>query len=766
MPVRRVPASQTHVGGLLVILIGFLLTTLEPLHAQTGRQLAWDESPTSSVTGFAVTVDGVRTDYGLAPQQSDGSCSCSIPLPFSSGRHIVTVGAYNSIGETSSAPLIVGPTANAGGPYTGQAGTSLTVSAADSTDATGTIASYVWNWGDGTSNTSSATATASHTYASVGAFTITLTVTDNFPASHTATTTAIIALALPQPPGVPASPAPASGATGVGTTPTLTWVASDATSYDVRFGATNPPSLTAGGLSSASYTPAFVLTPATTYYWQVVAHNGGGTTAGPIWSFQTASQTPPADAGDIVIYASDLLSGSWHGAWTTASDATSPNGIKLVTADAGWASTDAPLAAPIHYIDVPFNPTPGTPYTLWLRLRAQDNSKWNDAVWVQFSDAQVNGSPIYPLNSTSALLINLATDAVAGSLNGWGWQNGAYWFSQPATVTFTASSPHTLRIQVREDGVQIDQILLSPSTYLSTPPGPPTNDRTILPKDNKPAVPASPSPPNAATNVSTTPTLTWTAGGATSYDVSFGVTNPPPLVTSDRAMASYTPSPALTSNTTYYWQVVARNSSGTTAGPVWSFTTAPPTSSSGDIVIYASDLLNGSWHGAWTTASDATSPNGIKLVTPDAGWASTDAPLAAPIHYIDVPFNPTPGTPYTLWLRVRAQDNSKWNDAVWVQFSDARVNGSPIYPLNSTSALLINLATDAVAASLNGWGWQNGAYWFSQPATVTFTASSPHTLRIQVREDGVQIDQIVLSPGTYLSTPPGPPTNDSTIIRK
>jgi len=766
MPVRRNPASQTHIGALLVVLIGFLLTTLEPLHAQTGPQLAWDESPTSSVTGFAVTVDGVRTDYGLAPQQADGTCSCSIPLPFSSGRHTVSVSAYNSSGETSSAPLIVGPTAFAGAPYAGEAGTSLTVTAAGSTDDTGTIVSYLWAWGDGTSNTSSATATASHTYTSVGVFRITLTVTDDFPASDTDNTTAAIVLPLPLPPGTPASPSPVNGTTGVGTTPTLTWTASGATQYDLRFGTANPPPPAASNLSSASYTPASALTSNTTYYWQVVARNGGGTTAGPIWSFQTAPQTPPLDSGDIVIYASDLLSGSWHGAWTTASDPTSPNGIKLVTPDAGWASTDAPLAAPIHYIDVPFNPTPDTPYTLWLRVRAQDNSKWNDSLWVQFSDARANGLPIYPLNSASALLVNLATDATAASLNGWGWQNGVYWLSQPATLTFTGTSPQTLRIQVREDGVQIDQILLSPNTYLSAPPGPPTNDRTILPKDNKPAAPASPSPSHGATNVSTTPTLAWTASGATSYDVMFGVSNPPPLAANDQPTASYTPSPALTSNTTYYWQVVARNSSGTTAGPVWSFTTAPPASSSGDIVIYASDLLNGSWHGAWTTASDATSPNGIKLVTPDAGWASTAAPLAAPIHYIDVPFNPTPGTPYTLWLRVRAQDNSKWNDAVWVQFSDAQVNGSPIYPLNSTSALLINLATDAVAASLNGWGWQNGAYWFSQPATVTFTAGSPHTLRIQVREDGVQIDQIVLSPSTYLSTAPGPPTNDSTIIRK
>jgi len=102
---------------------------------------------------------------------------------------------------------------------------------------------------------------------------------------------------------------------------------------------------------------------------------------------------------------------------------------------------------------------------------------------------------------------------------------------------------------------------------------------------------------------------------------------------------------------------------------------------------------------------------------------------------------------------------------VWVQFSDAQANGSPIYPLNSTVGLLVNLATDSTAGSLNNWGWQNAAYWLSQATTVTFATSGTHTLRIQVREDGVQFDQIVLSPGTYVSSPPGPVSGDSTIVR-
>ena len=137
------------------------------------------------------------------------------------------------------------------------------------------------------------------------------------------------------------------------------------------------------------------------------------------------------------------------------------------------------------------------------------------------------------MNSTSGLVVNLATDSTGGGLSGWGWQNAAYWLSQPTSVTFTTSGMHTMRIQVREDGVQLDQIVLSQSTYLNAAPGPLANDNTIVPKSNPPqppAAPTSPNPANTATAVSATATLSWTASGATSYEVSFGAANPPPQV--------------------------------------------------------------------------------------------------------------------------------------------------------------------------------------------------------------------------------------------
>ena len=184
-----------------------------------------------------------------------------------------------------------------------------------------------------------------------------------------------------------------------------------------------------------------------------------------------------------------------------------------------------------------------------------------------------------------------------------------------------------------------------------------------------PATPTAASPSNGATGVSTSASLTWSAAGATSYDVSFGTTNPPPQVATALSSASFAPS-GMTAGTTYFWQVVARNAGGTTSGPVWSFATVvPPPPASADIVVYASDVPTTAMHGSWTTASDASSPNGRKLVTSDLGVANTTNALASPTDYVDVTFSAPAGTPYRLWMRLQALGNSKYNDSLFVQFS-------------------------------------------------------------------------------------------------
>ena len=119
------------------------------------------------------------------------------------------------------------------------------------------------------------------------------------------------------PPAVPTIVAPTDKATRVATNPSLAWSASGATRYDVNFGTTNPPAAAATGLASATYTPA-PLTTSTTYYWQIVAQNDGGTTRGPVWSFTTAalpSEWTSQDIGSVVLPGSASYA---NGAFTVA----------------------------------------------------------------------------------------------------------------------------------------------------------------------------------------------------------------------------------------------------------------------------------------------------------------------------------------------------------------------------------------------------------------------------------------------------------------
>ncbi len=187
-----------------------------------------------------------------------------------------------------------------------------------------------------------------------------------------------------------------------------------------------------------------------------------------------------ASSDEIVLYAGDAS--VVQGAWAARSSTSGAGGRTMHHADNGWSTTDTALASPGNYFEVKFDAPAGTTYRVWLRMRASGDSKWNDSVWVQFSDAlDTNGTAAYRIGTTSGLAVNLERCAGCGVAS-WGWQNGAYWLSQPTQLRFATSGTHTLRVQTREDGVEIDQIVLSSSTYASSAPGQPTHDTVILSK--------------------------------------------------------------------------------------------------------------------------------------------------------------------------------------------------------------------------------------------------------------------------------------------
>jgi len=176
-------------------------------------------------------------------------------------------------------------------------------------------------------------------------------------------------------------------------------------------------------------------------------------------------------------------------------------------------------------------------------------------------------------------------------------------------------------------------------------------------------------------------------------------------------------------------------------------------------------------NGAWTYGEDSTAADRAMMLHPNANAAKLEAPLANPTNYFDVGFPADPTQEYKLWIRLKAQGNNPYNDSVFVQFDDAvDANGASVYQIGTTSGLAVNLE-ECSGCGLSGWGWRDEA-WGSRGAIGSVTLRFPrasngrmwHRIRVQTREDGVMIDQIVLSANKYKTARPGGVKNDATIL--
>jgi hypothetical protein len=120
--------------------------------------------------------------------------------------------------------------------------------------------------------------------------------------------------------------------------------------------------------------------------------------------------------------------------------------------------------------------------------------------------------------------------------------------------------------------------------------------------------------------------------------------------------------------------------------------------------------------------------------------------------------------PYRLWFRGRADGDLWTNDSAFVQFTNSVTgSGAPVWRIGTTDATVLSVE-EGSGAGLSGWGWADNGYGMLGPL-VTFSTSGPQTIRIQSREDGLSIDQIVLSPQRYLTIAPGLTKADTTIVR-
>jgi PKD repeat protein len=150
-------------------------------------------------------------------------------------------------------------------------------------------------------------------------------------------------------------------------------------------------------------------------------------------------------------------------------------------------------------------------------------------------------------------------------------------------------------------------------------------------------------------------------------------------------------------------------------------------------------------------------------MTTPASATKVSSPLAAPASYFQMTFPAYSGLAYHLWVRGKAASNSYNHDSAFVQFSDS-VNsaGVAVNRIGTTTAATIVLQ-GCTGSPEHGWGWEDNG-WCGVGPNMYFGTTGTHTIRVQMRESGFEIDQIVLSPVTYLTAAPGSRENNTTIL--
>jgi hypothetical protein len=166
----------------------------------------------------------------------------------------------------------------------------------------------------------------------------------------------------------------------------------------------------------------------------------------------------------------------------------------------------------------------------------------------------------------------------------------------------------------------------------------------------------------------------------------------------------------------------------------------------------------------WGLIADTSAAGGSALVNPNAGQSKpSSTTIAAPASYAEATFRAAAGVPYRIWLRLRAQNDDWNNDSVYVQFSGSTTSsGSGAWRIGTSQALSIILE-EGRDAGVSGWGWNDNSYG-SLGEPVYFNSDGLQTIRIQQREDGVRIDQVVITAGAHFDDRPGLEQRDGTIL--
>jgi hypothetical protein len=353
------------------------------------------------------------------------------------------------------------------------------------------------------------------------------------------------------PPNPPSNPSPPNHATSIPISADLSWTggdpdADDTVTYDVYFGTSSSPPLVSNDQSGTIYDPG-TLAYSTKYYWKVVAtDNHGAATGGPLWDFTTESAGP----GE---WKSPSATGDQFNEWVNPENAYS--------SDNQYA--DCGLTEPQHAYQDYYNFDFGIPPNVIIQgieVRCEGHTTDTGQMWWILRLSGDGGSTWSAYRDSPDVNLNTDTTVyIGGSSDLWGesWTPSSFsnanfrlWIC-PLSLPWPPADAHHL-----------DHIQVKVYYTVNNPPDPPSN----------------PSPPNDEPNASINADLSWSGGDpdpgdTVTYDVYFGTSSSPPLVSDDQSGTIYHPG-TLAYSTKYYWKVMATDNHGaTTEGPLWDFTT-------------------------------------------------------------------------------------------------------------------------------------------------------------------------------------------------
>ncbi|HVZ19894.1 MAG TPA: putative Ig domain-containing protein [Vicinamibacterales bacterium] len=499
-------AAEPVFDGVAAAFSTVQLTTSALPSTIEGNPYSTTLSAAGGLQPYAWSIGAGGLPEGLTLDPVSGLVSGAATL---AGDYTFTASVTDATGTTSAQPLVIHvdplippvqilsgalPAAVATVPYT------------QALTAAGGTGSYTWALSGGAlpvGMSLAANGVLSGVPSLAGTFAFTAIVADAADATRTAPGT--FALVVEPPPNVPPSVS-LSGPVDGSTMPVGATVNVSAQATDVDGTVQRVDFFANGALIGSSAGPAFATTwsvpaPGTYAFSAIAVDDRGASTASGTATVATSSE--------VVLYASQV--GTMVGNYALAAATDAAGGYVLANHDYNTAKVQSPAASPASYAEFSFYAEAGRPYHLWIRGYAHANDPYNDSAYVQF-----DGVADARIGSTSARTVNLE-DCGGCGLSGWGWQDDGWGTGVlGAPIYFERTGLQTLRIQPREDGFNIDQIVLSPETYVMTAPGALKNDTTILASAGSAAVEGGSSDASAS---STPPALaTWTSAdvGATS----------------------------------------------------------------------------------------------------------------------------------------------------------------------------------------------------------------------------------------------------------